>query len=387
MKISARIDARFHSARGLAPLKIAIAHKGQTAYIPLDIQILPSQWDHRTQQVIAHPNKYALNLLIGQRLLECRQRALEYMQSRGGSPVTAQMIRDAVKADPQEVRALTVLYEKYLNTKRGNTRLSYEQTYRKLCQYIGPSDISVDDITVGWLEDWDSWLQRQGLSVNGRAVHHRNFRALLNYAVDHEITTNYPYRRYRIRTAPTAHRDISAEEFRAFVTYPCEPWQRKYQAVFLLSFCLAGMNVKDLFLLKESDYAGGRITYRRAKTDKQYDLAVHPIAADLIAELRSTNVNNPYLLNIADTYSDYRSYAKHFNHALKKIGNPPLQPHITTYTARHTFASIAANIGISRDMVGQLLGHSTTVTDIYIRYDRRAADLALARTIDAALGR
>ena len=84
---------------------------------------------------------------------------------------------------------------------------------------------------------------------------------------------------------------------------------------------------------------------------------------------------------------NYRSQNKRMNHALNTIADNLDIPHFTSYAARHSFASFAAAIGIQPATIAELLGHARTVTDIYIRFDHRLADEALARVTDFALPR
>lgn len=400
MKVSAKLDRRFADKQGRFPLKVAISQKGGTAYIPLGISLTSQQWDGA--RVVAHPQKGALNLTIEQRVFAFRQAATDYClacRERGYTP-TATEIRDAVAGDNEVPAAmLFATYERYLASRTpGNTLTSYTQTYRKVCAFVGPDDLPLDDIDVGWLEDFDDHLRKDGLSVNGRAVHHRNLRALLNYAIDHNLTSSYPYRRFRIPTQPTPHRDLSPEDFRRVATVQLPEHLARWRDLFLLSFCLAGINIKDLSLLTDANIRGGRLRYLRSKTHHPFDIALTPQARHLIDRLRykgepadhtPTDPHHPAeaapLLDFA--VHNYRSQNKRMNHALNTIADNLDIPHFTSYAARHSFASFAAAIGIQPATIAELLGHARTVTDIYIRFDHRLADEALARVTDFALPR
>lgn len=150
-----------------------------------------------------------------------------------------------------------------------------------------------------------------------------------------------------------------------------------------------------MLLLKPSNYANGRIVYRRQKTGRPYDIPVPMEAAAIIEKYRGEQ----YLLFPLDKVADYKAYANRCNHAIKTIGvrekvadklgklrkvvYHPILPHITTYTARYTFASLGAELDIPRETIALCLGHAwTDVTSHYIAYDRKKIDEAVRRIVD-----
>jgi hypothetical protein len=104
-----------------------------------------------------------------------------------------------------------------------------------------------------------------------------------------------------------------------------------------------------------------------------------------------------WLLDPLDRYENYKQYARHLNGALQAIGEveigkqgaksiKPLYNNITTYWARHTWATIAAGLDIPKETIAAALGHGgNTVTDIYIDFDQRKVDEANRRVIDWVL--
>lgn len=140
-------------------------------------------------------------------------------------------------------------------------------------------------------------------SANGRAIHMRNLRAIFNDAINNDITTNYPFRKFKIRTEATCKRSYSIDIIRKILTSECkEEWQVKYLDFFKLTFYLIGINAIDLIHL--DTYKNGRIEYTRAKTHKHYTIKVEPEADELIKKYRG----NKYLLNYMDSNSNYRCF-------------------------------------------------------------------------------
>lgn len=219
----------------------------------------------------------------------------------------------------------------------------------------------------------------------------RNIRAVFNDAIDDEITQHYPFRKYKIKRAATPKRSLSVKELREFFAYPVEDHQRKYLDIFMLTFMLIGINICDLCHLKR--IKDGRVEYQRAKTHRLYSVKVEQEAMEIIKRNKGKN----WLINPLDGNANYKNYARRLNDALQSIGEveigkqgrkiiKPLHPELTTYWARHTWATIAASLDIPKETIAAALGHGgNTVTDIYIDFDQRKVDDANRRVLDWVL--
>ena len=111
-------------------------------------------------------------------------------------------------------------------------------------------------------------MEPQSPSRNARNIHLRNIRAVFNEAIDDEVTTFYPFRRFQIKNVPTRKRNLKVEDFRKFINFPCERHAQKYLDMFKLMFMLIGINIIDLCNLKEID-SEGRIN--KGKEHKKYE--------------------------------------------------------------------------------------------------------------------
>ncbi len=280
-------------------------------------------------------------------------------------------------------------------TKKG-TRGVYEHTISRMLDF----DKSLpkrkfEDIDLKWLADFEAFCA-QTASKNARNIHLRNIRAVFNNAIDYEITTAYPFRRFKIRPEATRKRSLTVEDIRAVFNYPVEPYAEIYRDMFKLSFMLCGINTVDLHGLKQ--IANGRVEYKRAKTGRMYSIKVEPEAMEIIQKYQGVNG----LLCIADRWSDSRNFRHQLNKALQKIGEverkgrggkktiTPAFPGLSSYWARHTWATIARKIGVSVDDIALALGHSDgnhETTFIYINDDeiRDAVDVANRRVLDYVL--
>lgn len=250
------------------------------------------------------------------------------------------------------------------------------------------------DIDRKWLSGFDEFLSRTAKSANTRAIHFRNIRAVFNDAIDDEVTSMYPFRKFKIRSAPTRKRSLSADDMRTLINYPCEEYQIIYRDMFILMFYFCGINAVDLLNARPDALCNGRLEYVRAKTHKPYSVKVEPEAMEIINRYRGKR----FLLNIMDTRKNYKDFLHRMENALKQIGSVkrhglggrktrhPLFPDLSQYWCRHTWATMAAELDIPKETIATGLGHGgNTVTDIYIKFDLRKVDEANRRVIDYVL--
>lgn len=285
-------------------------------------------------------------------------------------------------------------YEQFMESKTNRgTRGVYKHTLDRIRAFDKNVDNKMfEDIDLKWLTDFEAFCAKTACK-NARNIHLRNIRAVFNNAIDYGITTAYPFRRFKIRPEATRKRSMSVEELRRLFDYPVEDYAEIYRDMFRLIFMLVGINSVDLHGLK-SITRDGRIEYKRAKTGRLYSIKVEPEAMEIINKYRGVKG----LLCIADRWIDSRNFRHQCNKALQKIGQVEHKGRggkktitaefegVTTYWARHTWATIAASLDIPKDTIAAALGHGgDTVTDIYIDFDQKKVDAANRRVLDWVL--
>lgn len=382
-------------------LKLAIRHAGKCVYSSLDIRLPLGAWDKAKEKIIKAPHATEQNIYLSELKTQANTKLLELTKLGKLGRMTAKELRTEIEkyllpSEEEEDKPTDLIlpfFERCIELKRApQTKEVYKSTIDKIRGF----DTNADGLTFGeikkdWLQRFDLHLS-QTLKTNSISIHMRNLRAVFNEAIDNEITTNYPFRKFKIRSEETAKRSLDVEELRTLFCCEVEPHVEKYRDIFKLSFFLIGISPVDLLHLTEINR--GRISYHRAKTGKLYDIKVENEALAIIEKYRG----NKYMLSILETYGNYKDFTKKVNNALKNIGEvtigkqgkktyKPLFPCLTLYWARHTWATIAHQIGISKDIISLALGHSFGVdtTDIYIRYDKKKVDEANRRVIDFVL--
>lgn len=153
--------------------------------------------------------------------------------------------------------------------------------------------------------------------------------------------------------------------------------QQAVLAYFLLMFMLRGMPFIDLAHLRRSNIHNGVLAYYRHKTKKLLSMKIPSQALRLIEEYRDKHPDADYLFPILrkglhggwEEYQCYRDALRRFNRLLKQIVVQLLPgTQISSYTPRHTWATIAYHMGIPVGAISQSLGHSSIrVTEVYLK--------------------
>ena len=400
------LDTRAVKGDNYAPLKVVITKHGHASYISLDVKLLPSQWDEKRQRATNIENQNKINNYIYNRKVQIDNAIME-LSSRGElTKMTSTQIKNKVKSylDPKaEIQNLFInRYKKFTESRNAErTKEIYKTTLNKILTFDkNAASMSFEDINKDWLISFDNFLKKEGLKKNSRNIHFRNIRAVINDAIDNEITTHYPMRKMDINPEETEKRSLTIEELRLLFDYPVKKWQQKYLDYFKLTFYLIGINPVDLCNCKREDIKDGRLIYKRRKTGKLYSIKIEKEAQDIIEKYSGEKL----LVNFSERMTNYKTFVSRANKALKKIGivnmvynsshskknkfeYKPLFNSLSIYWARHTWATLAYSIGISDELIAAALGHShgNRITSIYIDKSIANIDDVNRKVIDYVL--
>ncbi len=408
-RVTLYFDSRRLDKEGRGQLRFIVKHNGSRALLALGISVLPEQWDNG--MVVDHPDARLLNQVISikkgsvdKALLE--QTLLGNLVGKSARDVAdfLQVILDPDLAEERrkkedirvrEQNSFIRFFDRFLETK-GNpgTRSLYEDTRSKIlvfCEDQGVDGmlISFSEINKSWLASFESFcLRTQGQNTASR--HLRDIRAVFNAAIDEELTTNYPFRKFKIKYEESRDKSYTASELRSLFTAKCYPGgEQEAVDIFKLMFCLIGINSIDL--ANASKACRGRIDYVRAKTHKRYSVKVEPEAQAIIRKY----AGEEHLLDILERCPNYKTYFNRLSKTLRKVGKTRVEgkkskgkavlPDVCIGSARTSWATIAqSELDIPRDVIAAALGHHTVdVTTTYLRTDwRKKVDQANRRVLD-----
>lgn len=225
-----------------------------------------------------------------------------------------------------------------------------------------------------------------GISVNGMGVYLRSFRTICNKAIKEDVVPYewYPFRKYRIRKDKTTPRVISKNELSSYFRLNLSPSHPSYVywTVGKLIFMLRGINITDLLLLNKSNIKNRRIIYKRSKTGKIYSIKLTEAIEE---ELAKFTPNDTLLGLITKEQINSTRRKEHFTQRIKIINKYlgrlgvllGYEEKLTTYVFRYSYANVAKQLGYSKDLIAEALGHEygNSVTGIYLeQFDLEVVD-------------
>lgn len=300
-------------------------------------------------------------------------------------------------------------------TRARNTCDNYRAAINALRRYLqdinGSTALTLDELTPTFVTDFEQWL-RQRVKANTSSCYLRSLRTLYNRAVEQGLTDNKrPFQKVFTGTVHTAKRAVATDDVRrlaALALDDASEWLRLARDLFLFSLYACGMPFADLVMLTTDNItADGRITYRRRKTRQEVSVVITTEMRDILLRHRGKENGKgdgkartgrrqrlfPVLKDSYPTDADeqraYQSALRRYNRALDTLRKKAsVKGHLSSYVARHTWASVAAQCDTPLATIATALGHaSMRVTQVYIaQLDHSQQDCASRKVIDFVMG-
>ena len=236
-------------------------------------------------------------------------------------------------------------------------------------------DLRFEDITVNWLREFE---KSQEINTTTIGIYLRCLKAIFNEAIEERIihADIYPFKRtasqrnkYQIPRGGGTKRALSKDELSELFKIQGNSDQEKARDFFFLSYTLNGMNIADICLLKNEDITADQVKFSRKKTHAQpITIPLTDFAKTIIERYRVSG--NDYIFPILKKgdlpitiHQKIHGFTNFVNKNLKSLSG---RDDISTYFARHSFATLAIQNGASLEFVSDALAHSSTsVTKAY----------------------
>lgn len=388
------LDTRYKNEKKEAPIKFSVSNNRNTTYIATnffvkEIEFVGNERNDKFVKSTVYRAK-EINEELSQRLLEYRNKIAELGTKATG--LSAKELKDILLSNDGNNGAETFFTYAYKQLERysGNSKLSMQQTLKLLEIFFGNRLITFEGITTGTLRSIDEKWEQDGRSINTRGIHFRNMRTIFNRAIDDELTTNYPFRKFKIKSVVKTKELLPIESIKQLASMEfgkSEELKEKARDVFMLSFYLCGANLKDIYNWTQENYKNGKIVFVREKI-KRFEpesvrITLQSEAKELLEKYKGTN----HLFSFADDYSNYDTFRNNIEKRIREFRDVINFSELTMYYARYSWATIADKIGIDEKVIDKSIGHvpTTVAGKFYITYDWDRTDQANRKVIDYVL--
>lgn len=270
-------------------------------------------------------------------------------------------VEDVVRLFSDNIAQLSVIHS-YATVR------NYKTALRSLAAFSRKEGNSMP-ITNAYIIRYRGWLLDNGISQNTASCYLRSLRSLLNQLTNADKNL---FCDLRMDNSTTRKRAITTGEVVRIANLNLEhaPHLAFYRDVFLFCIYTFGIPFVDIVQLKPENISDGRLSYTRQKTGQQITVSLLPEAESIIK--RYVVADGASLFPFTGKYGDYSRYQYEltkYNKALKEIAKlAKVQKELTSYVARHTWASIALQAGVNPSVISQALGHTSLhTTEIYLK--------------------
>jgi site-specific recombinase XerD len=266
------------------------------------------------------------------------------------------------------------LIQQFYSLGKIRTSETYSSSMNSFKRFRKGVDIAFNELDSDLVLSYEAFLKQRGVNMNTSSFYMRTLRAVYNRAVEKGwAIQQYPFKHVYTGVDKTVKRAISLRTIRRIkmLDLSSEPKLEFARDMFLFSFYTRGMSFIDMAYLKKRDLNRGVLAYRRRKTGQQLFIKWEQVMQDIVKKYEIEH--SVFLLPIIRTgmsteRNQYLAAAHTVNRCLKDIGELiGLSLPLTTYVARHAWASIAKSKNIPLSVISEGMGHdSEKTTRIYL---------------------
>lgn len=296
--------------------------------------------------------------------------------------------------DRPKVTSFASLAEREIEAARQNHRYSTAQNYltawKSLLRFLRTNNMSYEDINAAMLDNYQHWLKEQGVSLNTISCYTRCLRAIYNKGSDGISSPTNAFGKVFTGTVKTRKRALEEGDIRKLILLDIadRPSLDLTRDLFVFSFLAMGMPFVDMAYLRRDQIHEKFIYYYRHKTHQPIHVPLHPIMTTLLRKYENHADIYAFPIlhsdNPAESHRQYLSRLREYNRQLKHLATiANLSSHLSSYVARHTWASIAYSSNVELAVISKALGHTNTHTTLV--YVKELKDERLAEASDTII--
>lgn len=382
------LDKRRQKIDGTYPVKLIVYFDQKNKRYSFDKPVSLSESDF---QKISTPRLKQETLLEIKTYLESQKSAAQSYVNQLGEDFTFELF-DALYKDKMIVRQaqksktrIYSLFDEHIAKLRSLDAIGSVSAYNtamKSFMSFAPN-LRIKDITPEFLYKYEKWITDSGRSITTAAIYLRALRTIVNIAKDRGLIThlNYPFGlatkgKYEIPEGRNIKKALSKEDIKRIRDVQGLSYEAEYaRALWMFSFYCNGMNMADIFRLRYRDIDDANfLHFYRMKTKRTQKVkmpvevylskpaleiierwGVKPVMPSQFIFPVLTESMTPEDQFIA-VHNATRSVNQYMKTLAKKLG---ITSEISTYTARHSYATLLKHMGVSIDEIAENLGHTS----------------------------
>ncbi len=375
---------------GEHPIMLRITKNRLRKYISIGMNCPLKYWDKTKEMPKSNHPKRAEIIALGNKFeKEFTDKIHEF--SLHSKEYTIDQLVTAVLDKPKSTDALVLNYIDALVTtlkeeKRMGTAKSNNDCKLMLFKFHSDKKLTFQEIDNSFLTKWESFMRKRDFKETSMAVYFRTLRSIINKAINDGIIpkTCYPFDNFKVSKfdLKTRKRALSKEDMIKIYNYPVKEGSKMSDChkIFMFSYFNQGMNYVDIAKLKWSNISkSGIMEYNRQKTGCSFAIQLGEQSLKILEDYSkisgydAENYVFPILnkaIHITPTQIQNRllKVIKQVNINMKIIGAAlEIETPITTYVARHTYATVLKRSGVSTSIISNALGHeSESITQTYL---------------------
>lgn len=381
--MTVKVKFRKLSEDGLGTIYYSVGQERERKRISTDIRLYSWQWDVRNECVVLQGCSSDRLLLEIQERIDSDMTYLGNLFQQGRDGMDPRSWEERLKLFRLASMHKTFLdYFRYqifllqVREKFGTAR-NYQRALNSFRLFLGDKDLPMEDCTEGLMSDYDDWLSNRMVVRNTKSFYMRILRSVYNKAVKQGLAKQkFPFAGVYTGVDQTRKRALGESCLLDLAHLDLPRGSRLCLArdTFLFSYYTRGMSFVDIAYLKKEDVKNGEIHYVRRKTGQSLSVRVEPCMMEIMNRYVLFCRDSPYVfpfLSSLDAVSAFRQYQGalgQYNRLLKKLGRMiGLEKPLSSYQARHTWATVARDHEVPLSVISAGMGHSSEkTTRIYL---------------------
>lgn len=269
---------------------------------------------------------------------------------------------------------LAALTDKLRNDGQWGNARNLQRAMNSFSGFLGGVDIPLNQVDERLITEYEQWLRSRKVSKNSSSFYMRTLRSAYNKVIStRRLEQTYPFRSVYTgveRTRKRAVREDIMVRLQKLNLADSAPLAFS-RDLFIFSYCTRGMAFVDIAYLKKEDISEGMLSYVRHKTGQRLTVRIESCIEEIIKRYESSVRNSPYIFPIitsndpGEAYRQYQTALGYHNRKLKKLGKLTGENlRLSSYTARHSWATVARNHNVPLSIISAGMGHTSEKTTL-----------------------